>query len=104
MTLSDLNTLYLHSYAENRDAGNWEQCAIQYREWYGIYEYTLSGSIMEYWSFYGQNEGWIFVRIDLSMEYGTEIFRGANIPWIGYIPEFLKNPETGATKYNYMVG
>lgn len=103
MKLDELNSLYLNSYAENRDAGNWKECGIMYAEWAGIYEYTLSGSIMEYWTFYGQNEGWIFVRVDLSEEYGTEIFRGANIPWMGYIPEFLKT-ESGATKYNYCVG
>lgn len=79
----------------------YERKALIYAEKIGIYEYSVSGAIMEYWSFYGQNEGWIFVRYDL--ESGTEIFRGANIPWMGFIPAFLKT-ETGATKYNYMCG
>jgi len=77
------------------------QRALIHAEYIGVYEYSVSGTIMEYWSFYGQNEGWFFVRYDLQA--GREIFRGANIPWMGFIPEFLKT-ETGATRYNYMCG
>lgn len=85
-----------------KDRTDWNNKALLYAEKIGIYEYSVSGTIMEYWSFFGQNEGWIFVRYDL--EKGKEIFRGANIPWMGYIPEFLKDTETGATRYNYCCG
>lgn len=81
---------------------SWATKALIYAEQIGVYEYSVSGTIMEYWSFYGQNEGWIFVRYDLAS--GAEIFRGGNIPWQGFIPAFLKDPVTGATRYNYMVG
>lgn len=81
---------------------DWNQKALIHAEDIGVYEYAVSGTIMQWWSFYGPAEGWVFVQYDLSTD--AEIFRGANIPWMGYIPEFLKDPVTGATRYNYMCG
>lgn len=77
--------------------------AQKYAEERGIIEYDVNGMFMEYWSFYGQSEGWYFVRYDLAHK--KEVFRGANIPWTGMtsIPKFLLT-ESGATKYNYMTG
>jgi hypothetical protein len=82
---------------------DWKAEALKYAETVGIYEYELNGRFMEYWSFYGQGEGWMFVRYDLGQR--REAFRGANIPWDGetQIPRFLLTPDK-ATKYNYMVG
>ena len=81
---------------------DWNKQALIHAEDIGVYEYSVSGTIMEYWSYYGPGEGWYFIRYDLALN--AEIFRGANIPWMGFIPEFLKDPVTGATRYNYMVG
>ena len=94
----------VHRIREERTAQemDWATKALIYAEQIGIYEYAISGTIIQYWSFYGQNEGWLFIQYDLAEE--KEIFRGANIPWMGYIPEFLKDPVTGATRYNYMCG
>jgi hypothetical protein len=87
----------------HEDERDWEAEALKYAETVGIYEYELNGRFMEYWSFYGQGEGWMFVRYDL--EQRREAFRGANIPWDGeaQIPRFLLTPDR-ATKYNYLVG
>ena len=82
------------------EAKKWENLALRYAESIGVYEYEVNDHFMEYWSFYG-NEGWYFIRYDL--EAGKEVFRGANIPWDGLIPRFLLT-ESGATKYNYLVG
>ena len=84
------------------DRTDWNHKALLYAEKIGIYEYAVSGTIMEYWSFYGESEGWIYVQYDLAEE--KEIFRGGNIPWSGFIPERLKDPGTGAPRYNYMCG
>ena len=86
--------------APDRD---WKHEALVRAENIGVYEYKVNGHYMEYWSFYGQGEGWYFVRYDL--EAGKEVFRGANIPWDGNagIPAFLRT-EDGATLYNYMKG
>ena len=81
---------------------DWNQKALIHAEYIGVYEYEVSANIMQYWSYYGPAEGWVFVMYDL--ESNAEIFRGANIPWMGFIPEFLKDPITGSTRYNYMVG
>jgi hypothetical protein len=80
-----------------------EQKALVRAEEIGVYEYEVNGKYMEYWSFYGQGEGWYFVRYDL--EAGKEAFRGANIPWDDKagIPAFLRTGD-GATLYNYMEG
>jgi len=78
-----------------------EQRALVRAEETGVYEYSVNGKYMEYWSFYGPNEGWFFVRYDL--EEGREAFRGANIPFDGTVPKFLLTGD-GATKYNYMTG
>lgn len=81
---------------------HWRQEALKYAESRGIYEYEVNGRRMEYWTFYG-TEGWYFVRYNLETK--EEEFRGANIPWDedARIPKFLL-AESGATKYNYMVG
>lgn len=75
--------------------------ALQYAEQNGIYEYGVNGHLMEYLSFYGQEEGWLYVVIDL--ESMSEIYREKAFPWMGFIPYWLKT-ETGATRYNYMEG
>lgn len=82
---------------------NWEKEALKRAEATGVYDYSVNGRFMEYWSFFGKGEGWYFVRYDLGKE--KEVFRGANIPWDdeAQIPSFLK-AANGATKYNYMEG
>lgn len=82
---------------------DWKAEALKHAEATGVYEYAVNGRFMEYWSFFGQGEGWYFIRYDLGC--GKEVFRGANIPWDdeAKVPAFLLT-ESGATKYNYMVG
>lgn len=84
---------------------DYERKALVYAEKIGVYEYAVNGCLMEYWSFFGQSEGWYFVRYDLDLE--KEIFRGANIPWDeeskSPVPAFLM-ADNGGTKYNYMTG
>lgn len=79
--------------------------ALKYAEEVGIIEYKVNGNLMEYWTFYGQSEGWRFVRYDLDKK--KEVFRGAAIPWNASlenpIPAFLMT-ERGSTLYNYMQG
>ena len=86
----------------HEDERDWKAEALKHAEATGVYEYSVNGRFMEYWSFFGQGEGWYFIRYDL--ECGKEVFRGANIPWDdeAKVPKFLLT-ETGATKYNYMV-
>ena len=80
---------------------DYKQKALLYAEQIGVYEYTVDGHMMCYWSFFG-SEGWLFVIYDLKEE--REVFRGGNIPWMGFIPGFLKDPVTGGTLYNYFCG
>ena len=84
---------------------DYERKALVYAEKIGVCEYAVNGRLMEYWSFFGQSEGWYFVRYDLDLE--KEIFRGANIPWDeeskSPVPAFLM-ADNGGTKYNYMTG
>lgn len=80
---------------------DYKQKALLRAEKIGVYEYTVIGKYMQYWSFFGR-EGFIFVRYDLEEE--KEVYRGDDIPWNGKTPEFLKDPETGATLYNYFCG
>jgi hypothetical protein len=86
-------------------SANWEVEALKYAESIGVYEYKVNGRFIEYWTFYGQSEGWYFVRYDLREK--RERFRGANIPWDSEVclpaPGFLRT-KGGATRYNYMVG
>lgn len=82
---------------------DYEEKALRYAEKLGIYEYSVNGHIMQWWTFWGYGEGWVQKSFDLDSEDGTEFVTG-HIDWLGFIPECLKNPETGATKYNYMVG
>ena len=81
---------------------DWEKAALAYAEKIGVYEYSVNGKAMEYWTFYG-SEGWYFIRYDL--ELGKEVFRGACIPFdLKYgIPAFLLD-ENRSTKYNYLEG
>lgn len=82
---------------------DWQHEALVYAEKIGVYEYKVNGRFIEYWTFYGQDEGWYFVRYD--MKAGKEVFRGANIPWDpdAEIPDFLLS-DNGAPLYNYMEG
>ena len=86
-------------------SADWEAWALKYAESIGVYEYKVNGRFIEYWTFYGQEEGWYFIRYDLREH--REKFRGANIPWDDEAhlpaPRFLRT-KGGATKYNYMVG
>ena len=79
---------------------DFKQKALIYAERIGIYEYIVTGSLMEYISFYG-SEGWWRVRVDLNSM--TEISRELAFPWEGFIPEELLG-DGGATLYNYMEG
>jgi len=83
----------------------YEKKALRHAENIGIIEYQVNGNVMEYWSFFGQSEGWYFVRYDLDAE--KDVFRGANIPFSGDlknpIPAFLQTPN-GGLLYNYMQG
>ena len=81
---------------------NWGKEAIAYAEEIGVYEFKVNGKFLEYWSFFGKDEGWYFVRYD--MEKKKEVFRGANIPWddAAGVPAFLHGPD--GTLYNYFTG
>lgn len=76
--------------------------ALRYAENHGIIEYGVNGSVMEYLSFYGQDEGWWYIAIDL--ESMREIYRGKAFPWLGWIPYWLKAQDNGGLLYNYMEG
>ena len=78
-----------------------ERKALRYAEQNGIIEYGVNGSVMEYLTFYGQDEGWWYIAIDL--ESMREIYRGQAFQWLGFIPYWLKS-ENGGLKYNYMEG
>lgn len=80
---------------------SWALRALIYAEKRGIYEYTVSGSTMEYWSLYEDGFWKSIVNLDDGSKKSER-----KIPWTGpeCIPEFLENPVTGATRYNYMVG
>ena len=82
---------------------DYEHKALVRAEDIGVYEYKVNGHYMEYWSFFGNPEGWYFVRYDLDAK--KEVFRGANIPWDADagIPAFLI-AEGGGLLYNYMEG
>jgi hypothetical protein len=103
MTFDELNED--HAEEVHEDERDWEAEALKYAESIGVYEYKVNGRFIEYWTFYGQSEGWYFVRYDLREK--RERFRGANIPWDSDVclpaPGFLRT-KGGATKYNYMVG
>lgn len=76
--------------------------ALRHAEKIGVYEYTVNGSFMEYWSLF--DEGFYFFRTDLNTLEREEV---CHLHWSkeeGYpVPAFLKTPE-GYTKYNYFCG
>ncbi len=80
---------------------DYNEKALRRAEQIGVYEYNVNGHLMEYLSFFGQNEGWYYIVYDLEAD--TEIYRDKAFPWLGFIPYWLKT-ETGATRYNYMEG
>ena len=80
---------------------DYKQKALLRAEQIGVSEYSVNSHIMEYLSFFGQEEGWIYVVYDLETD--TEIYREKAFPWMGFIPYWLKT-ESGATRYNYMEG
>ena len=80
---------------------DYNEKALHRAENIGVYEYNVNGHLMEYLSFFGQNEGWIYVVYDLESD--TEIYRETAFPWLGFVPYWLKT-ATGATRYNYMEG
>lgn len=82
---------------------DFERKARIYAEQNGIIEYSVNGTIMEYLSFYGPAEGWIYVAVELDCDKPREILREKAFGWHGWIPCWLKT-ETGATRYNYMEG
>ena len=83
-------------------ATEYKQKALIHAEHIGVYEYTVNGKYMEYWSFY--EDGFHFMRVDLDTNDGSEV---GYIPWYkgdGYpIPAFLLS-DAGATLYNYCTG
>ena len=81
-----------------------ERKALCYAEEYGIIEYSVNGSIMEYMSFYGPAEGWVYVAVELDREEPKEIIREQAFGWHGWIPYWLIKAENGGLKYNYMEG
>ena len=91
--------------ARQTELSGYELEALKHAEEIGVLEWKVNGNIMEYWSFFGQGEGWYFVRHDLDKK--KDVFRGANIPWDSSLPQpipaFLMT-ERGATLYNYMQG
>ena len=80
-----------------------EQKALRYAEEHGIIEYGVTGSVMEYLSFYGPEEGWVYVAVELDRPEPKEFLRKPAFPWLGWIPYWLK-AENGGLKYNYMEG
>lgn len=76
--------------------------ALRHAEKIGVYEYTVNGSYMEYWSLF--DEGFYFFRVDLNTLEREEV---CHLHWEkseGYpVPAFLKTPE-GYTLYNYFCG
>ena len=79
-----------------------EGIALRHAEKIGVYEYTVNGIYMEYWSMF--DEGFYFFRTDLTTLEREEV---CHIHWVkeeGYpVPAFLRTPE-GYTKYNYFCG
>jgi len=86
----------------------YERKALIYAESRGIYEYSLNGATMEYWSLLEDG----FWKTEVNLENYTKSSE-RKIPWTGpeCIPEFLlgeeytdaKGKKHRATKYNYMV-
>lgn len=81
---------------------DYEKKALLYAEYHGIYEYSVNGSVMEYMTFYGPAEGWVYVAVELDREEPMEFIREPAFKWHGWIPYWLKT-ENG-TLYNYMEG
>jgi len=79
----------------------YQEKALTFAENHGIIEYDVNGHLMEYLSFYGQDEGWWYVVVDL--ESMREIHRAQAFPWLGFVPYWLKAPN-GGLRYNYMEG
>ena len=80
---------------------DYEQKALLYAEKLGIYEYTVSGNIMQWWSFYPEC-GFIYVTYNLDSAAES---RDVKYPWE---PERKIPPEliteNGSTLYNYCTG
>lgn len=81
-----------------------ERKALRYAEQNGIIEYAVNGSIMEYISFYGPAEGWVYVAVELDREEPKEFIREKAFGWHGWIPYWLKAQDNGGLLYNYMEG
>lgn len=74
--------------------------ALRYAENHGIYEYSVSGNEMEYWSLY--DDGFFRYRVDLDTEAREQV---DHINWCpgDEIPSFLLS-EKGYPLYNYFEG
>lgn len=80
-----------------------KQKALIYCEQHGIIEHAVNGHLLEYLSFYGSEEGWVYVVVNLAEAEPREIYRKQAFPWMGFIPYFLKGKH-GGTEYNYYEG
>lgn len=74
--------------------------ALLHAEDIGVIEYSVSGSVMSYWTLY--DDGFWFVEYDLLSGLET---RELEIPYIigDPVPEFLLSAH-GGTLYNYFEG
>ena len=77
---------------------DYEKKALQYAEQHGIIEYAVNGHIMEFMTFYGSEDAWVYIVVDLETD--AEIIREKAFPWMGWIPYWLKS-ENGGCRYNY---
>lgn len=88
---------------------DWKLLALIWAEKHGVYEYSVNGATMEYWSLYEDG----FWKTVVNLDNGAKSSE-RKIPWTGpeCIPEFLLGAEYKdtrgnvhrATKYNYMCG
>ena len=71
----------------------YQKKALTYAENHGIIEYDVNGKLMEYMSFYGQDEGWWYVVVDLDSM--REIHRAQAFPRLGIVADWLGGPKGG---------
>lgn len=79
---------------------DYSRSALIYAEDHGIYEYSVIGNSIEYWSLY--DDGFYSFRVNLDTNEREQIDM---IPWApgDPIPSFLESPE-GWALYNYFEG
>lgn len=79
---------------------DYENMALLEAEKRGVYQYKVTGKIMEYWTLY--EDGFWLVQYNLDTKQEK---RELKIPWTmgDPIPEGLET-KTGSTLYNYFAG